>query len=232
MKYYPVFLNLEQRNCLVVGAGQVGKRKILTLANYSPQKLTIIDIAPADKEISILLAKNPNWQFIKRPFQKEDLQNIFLVLACTEDAKLNEQIARLCREKNILCNSANKLQKNDPTTQADIILPAICSQNDFTLAISSGGKSPALAKHLRQRLEKMISEEYAPTAILLGKIRQDVLALKLAQGHNAQIFSALVGDELLTCIKLQDKNKLEQFLQVTLPQQLHPKIRTDYVNLF
>ena len=230
MKYYPIFLNLKQKNCLVVGAGQVGKRKILTLANYSPKKLIIIDIAPADKEISTLLVQNPNWQFIKRPFQKQDLQDIFLVLACTEDAKLNEQIAELCRKKNILCNNANKLPKNDLTTQADIILPAICSQSDFTLAISSSGKSPALAKHLRQRLEKMISEEYAPATILLGKIRQDVLALKLAQGHNAQIFSALAVDELLTCIKLQDKNKLEQFLQITLPQQLHPKIKTDYVN--
>ena len=48
MKYYPIFLNLKQKNCLVVGAGQVGKRKILTLANYLPKKLIIIDIAPAD----------------------------------------------------------------------------------------------------------------------------------------------------------------------------------------
>ncbi len=231
MKYYPVFLNLKQKNCLVVGAGQVGKRKIMTLTNYAPKKLTIIDIAPPDKEIATLLANNPNWQFIKRPFQKQDLKDIFLVLACTEDTKVNEQIAGLCQKKNILCNSANNLQKNgDLNTQADIILPAICSQDDFTLAISSGGKSPALAKHLRKRLEKMIREQYAPAAILLGKISQDMLALKLAQEHNAKIFSALAGDELLTYIKLRDKNKLEQFLKTTLPQELHKQIGTSYVD--
>lgn len=226
MNYFPIFLDVSEKNCLVIGAGVVGKRKIATLVSCSPKGLTILDTSPPDSEIQALLGNNPAWRYEQRSFLPQDLEQISLVLICTNDARYNQMISSLCKEKNILCNSATA------SPEADTLLPATLSRNDLTLAISTGGKSPALARHLRLRLERMIGEEYGPALQLLGKIREDVLALQLSERHNKAIFSALAQDELLAIISARDTNRLAGLLQSVLPDALHDKIRTVYVSLF
>lgn len=225
MRYFPIFLDISQKNCLVIGAGTVGKRKIATLVSCSPKGLTVLDTAPPDNEIQTLLKKNPVWRYEQRSFSPHDLEQVSLVLICTNDPQYNAMISSLCKEKNILCNSATA------SCEADTLLPATFTQNDLTLAISTGGKSPALARHLRLRLEKIIGEEYGPALNLLGKIRKDVLALHLSERHNKTIFSALAQDELLEIVRTRDSNRLAKLLRSVLPDALHNKIRTLYVSL-
>lgn len=226
MNYFPIFLDLSEKNCLVVGAGTVGKRKIATLVSCAPKGLLVLDTSPPDSDIQALLKKNPAWRYEQRSFLPQDLELVSLVLICTNDPLYNAMINSQCKKKNILCNSATV------SPEADTLLPATLTRNDLTLAISTGGKSPALARHLRLRLEKMIGEEYGPALNLLGKIREDVLALQLSERHNKVIFSALAGDELLAIISARDTNRLKNLLQSVLPDALHDTIGTSYLSLF
>jgi precorrin-2 dehydrogenase/sirohydrochlorin ferrochelatase len=95
MRHYPAFLNLHGRRCLVVGAGEVGLRKVKTLASCHPAEITVIDTAPPS-EAMIPLLDDPAVVYNQRPFSDDDIMGRTLVFACTSNAELNARVARLC----------------------------------------------------------------------------------------------------------------------------------------
>lgn len=202
MRYYPVYLDIQNRNCLVVGGGSVGTRKVETLLKCGAK------VAVVSPVVSVKLTELGDAGAIRlhrRPYRSNDLDGIFLVIGATDDAKLNRQISTAANRRNVLCNIADRPQ------ECNFILPAVIARGDLTISISTSGKSPALAKMLRKRLEDQFGEEYAVFLQLMGGIRKKLLIRSQEPEAHKELFEKLVNSELLQMIrdnKIADVNSL------------------------
>ncbi|QGY41189.1 bifunctional precorrin-2 dehydrogenase/sirohydrochlorin ferrochelatase [Pseudodesulfovibrio cashew] len=217
MRYYPIFVNLENKHCLVVGAGEVGKRKIQSLVDAGAGSVTIIDTRPADPEMDGVLALD-NVTFEGREFRDLDLDGKFLVIACTSSEEVNWRISTLCAERGILCNIVDQPEK------CSFIVPATVKRGDLTVAISTAGQSPAMAKRIRRELQENFGDEYAVLLSLMGKVRALMLSLGLETKANTAVFRSLVNSGLLEAIRMHNLDAAEEILKESLPQPLYANI--------
>lgn len=217
MRYYPLFVNLEKKRCLVVGAGGVGKRKIRSLVDSGAGHVTIIDTREPDSDLDDILCL-AEVDFQNRPFKDEDIDDTFLVIACTSNKALNAHISELCAERNILCNIADQPEKGS------FIVPASIKQGDLTVAVSTGGHSPAMAKRIRKELQDSFGEEYASLLTAMGRIRPLMLGLGLETKENTAVFRSLVNSGLLEAFRAKNLDSAVEILKESLPQPLHDNI--------
>ncbi|GAB6058168.1 precorrin-2 dehydrogenase/sirohydrochlorin ferrochelatase family protein [Desulfonatronum parangueonense] len=217
MRYYPILLDLRDKHCLVVGVGQVGTRKVQTLLSCAPAGLRIVDTREPD----------PCWQEVidqglvdyhVRTFEPADLDGRFLVIACTNDESLNWQISRLCAERGILCNIVDQPEK------CSFILPSMHNQGDLTIAVSTSGSSPALAKKIREELGTCFGPEYGRFLALMRRLRPLVLELELPTSVNTALFRNLTRSELLDVISQDDPELVLDVLKKHLPETLHHRL--------
>ena len=213
MRYYPIYVNLRGKRCLVVGAGQVGRRKIATLAECGAEEILVIDLAPAEACAELL--SHPAVVFACRPYETADLDGRFLVIASTDDEALNWRISRECAERGIPCNIVDQPEK------CSFIVPAMFTQGDLTVAISTGGSSPALARKIRQGLGEFLGTEYGAMLVLMSRLRPLVLGLGQGSPANSELFRELVNSPLLDALKLADAPRAEAILRDILPATLH-----------
>lgn len=150
MDYYPLFLNLKQKPVLVIGGGPIALEKILNLLKAGAS-ITIIapDIVPSIRRFSKRVV------CIERVFEPQDLdQPWLLVYGATGESALNAQISALCLEKRILCNTV------DDPAYCHFIVPSIFRRGKLTIAISTAGVSPSMAKDIKERLKPFLGVEY------------------------------------------------------------------------
>ncbi|OQY01084.1 MAG: siroheme synthase [Desulfobacteraceae bacterium 4572_130] len=202
MEYYPVCLDVKNRNCLVVGGGSVGARKVLTLLKCGA-KVTIVSLSFSEK---IKNLKHENIKYKKKQYHKNDLKGIFLVIGATNDIELNKKVWHDTQKKNMLCNIV------DFPKTCNFILPAIVKRGDLIIAVSTSGKSPAFAKKLRQDLEKEFGQEYADFLFLMGKIRNRLLAKEHAPEEHKTIFQEFIKAGLLEMIAKKNYIKINKLL--------------------
>jgi precorrin-2 dehydrogenase/sirohydrochlorin ferrochelatase len=214
MRYYPMFVSLEGRACLVVGAGQVGLRKILSLADCGASSLTVIEQRETDEALREL-ASRPGVRILRRDFAESDLDDKFLVIAATSDPALNQRIGMLCRERGILCNMV------DAPDQGSFIVPSSVVRGNLTVAISTSGQSPALTKRIRKDLQDQFGEEYARFLEVMSRLRPSVLALGQKTEVNSALFRKLAGSKLLEAFRQDDRPLAEAELSTQLPPELH-----------
>ena len=217
MRYYPIFLKLEGKECLVVGAGQVGRRKVETMLGCGPEKVVVVDIRKPDDDFAALL-DHPALDYQCREFDQSDLDGKFLVVASTSNEELNWLISNLCKERNIPCNIVDQPEK------CSFIVPAMFTEGDLTMAVSTGGQSPALAKRIRKSLKDYFGKEYGRFLDLMGLLRPEVLKLDNETEVNSEMFRNLVNSELLTLIQKKDRAGAEKLMAEILPDQLKTKI--------
>ena len=219
MRYYPAFLDLSGRRCLVVGAGRVGRRKLAGLLALDPgrrpREILVLDpgLAP-----DAGLPHDPVLMYVKRPFREDDLEGCALVFAAASDPAANAQVARLCAERGIPCNCAD-----DPGTSS-FIVPACASRDGLTLAVSTAGGSPALARLLREELEAEVLPRYAALSRFMERLRPLVLGLGQDSDENAPLFRALVRSELGAALASGDLGRARAVLRSLLPAALAPRI--------
>lgn len=159
--YYPVCLDLQGRVAVVIGGGAVAARKVESLRRYGAR---VIVVAPRfSEELASVDAERR-----ERGYEPHDLDGATLVFAATDDARVNEQVAADCRRRGIPVNVA------DDTGLCDFIVPAVIERGSIQLAISTGGKSPALARRVKADLQKVLGSEYAEVNDLLGELRERV----------------------------------------------------------
>lgn len=159
MQYFPIFLDTNDINCLVVGAGEVAARKIELLLKTSA-KVTVV--AP---KVCNTIAEFADQQKIilhQRPYTSEDMLNKQLVFVATDDGQLNINIHQQAKQQNILVNVV------DNTPLCGFITPSIVDRSPIIIAISSGGVAPVLLRYLRQKLESVIPQKIS----LLGKFSE------------------------------------------------------------
>jgi precorrin-2 dehydrogenase/sirohydrochlorin ferrochelatase len=156
------------------------------------------------------LAQADSISLKNRAYRTTDLESIFLVIGATDDETLNQQISRDADSRNILCNIADRPQV------CNFILPSIVHRGDLVITISTSGKSPALAKHLRKNLEDQFGEEYDQFLQLMGSIRKKLLRQSHEPEAHKQLFNQLINDGLLDLIRGGKKKEINRLLRQTL----------------
>lgn len=164
MDYLPVSLNIRHQRCLVVGGGEVAVRKAgLLLRAGAYLRVVAPDISDA---MVRLLADNTHHQLHRREFMPSDLEHVVLVIAATDHRLVNEEVSQLARFHKIPVNVV------DQPELCSFVLPSIVDRSPVTVAVSSGGSSPVLARTLRAKIETMVPASYGRLAKLVGSLRE------------------------------------------------------------
>ena len=165
MDFLPIFLNIKNKTCLVVGAGEVATRKIMLLLQAGAQ------VSVVSPELDTTLKEylvHGKIKFCAESFQPEQLEDIVLVIAATNDRVTNRLVSETAQKRKIPVNVVD-----DPDL-CTFIMPSIVDRSPLLIAVSSGGQSPVLARLLRAQLEIMIPVAYARLAAMAGKFRKHV----------------------------------------------------------
>jgi uroporphyrin-III C-methyltransferase/precorrin-2 dehydrogenase/sirohydrochlorin ferrochelatase len=167
MSLLPIFLKLEGRRCLLVGAGNVALDKISSLLKTG---LQLRVVAPEARPEVRQLALEGRLEWIERSFEPTDLDGQFLVITATDSHKVNSAVYREAVARNILCNSV------DDIPNCDFFFGSVVSRGDLQIAISTAGESPAFAQRLRREIDEQLPQDLGPWLGKLGELRREVLA--------------------------------------------------------
>lgn len=178
MAYFPFFIDIEGKNCLIAGGGKVACRKIRVLKEYSPC-MKVIASRVSDELWEMKNETGIKMEIEERTVIREDLDNQDFVIAATDDEKMNQQLVRWCREKRILVNRADEMDEEG------FIFPAVVKRGDITVGISTGGASPALAGHLKEGIKNALPDYLAELASFLKAYRK-ILREKLPDSRMRQ----------------------------------------------
>ena len=203
MLYYPVSLSITGRNCLVVGGGSVGRRKVKTLLECGA-KVTVVS-PQAEAELAEL-AQSGRIILKQRSYCSADMGGMFLVIGATDDEELNIRISKEAEAHNILYNIADRPEA------CNFILPALVRRGDLMIAISTSGKSPAFAKKLRKELEQEFGEEYAVFLALMGAIRKKMLKQGHAPLKHRRLFERLIDSGLIEMLTEKREKEINRVL--------------------
>jgi precorrin-2 dehydrogenase/sirohydrochlorin ferrochelatase len=185
---FPMFLKLEGKRCLVVGAGKVGEPKIGGLIGTGACVHVIaLEAAEAVHE----WARDGKITLAPRAFTPEDLDGAFLAVVATASRGLNESIYREAQRRGVLCNVV------DVPEYCDFYYPAVVRRGDLQIAISTSGQSPSLAQRIRQQLERQFGPGYAPWVEELGATRKLVLSSDLDPQRKRGLLQSLASREAL-----------------------------------
>jgi precorrin-2 dehydrogenase / sirohydrochlorin ferrochelatase len=167
-RLFPVFLKLEELDVLLVGGGNVGLEKLSAMLNNSPDtKVTMVADMFRD-ELREYVKDYPNVTLIERKFEFNDLNNRDLVILSTDNPDLHASIKRVTAERHILCNVA------DTPDLCDFYLGSIVQKGDLKIGISTNGKSPTMAKRMREFLDDIIPENVQQLLENLREIRKSI----------------------------------------------------------
>jgi len=199
MRYYPIGLDISGRRCLVIGGGEVGERKAQRLLECGA-RVSVVgrDLTPALAR----LRKKGAIDHIPGDYEQRLLKGAFLVIGATDDRTVNERIFRDARKRGVLTNIV------DDPDRCDFILPALCRQGELVITVATGGKSPALAKRLRQDLEERYGPEYEVLLKIMGEIRGRIIDRGEGSDENRKIFEAIVDSDILDRIRKADWKKV------------------------
>ena len=164
---FPMFLKLARRRCLVVGAGKIAEGKIASLLDAGAR---VRVVAPQATAAIAAWARNRRILWSQRVFEPADLDRAFLVIAATPSVRVHRAVFREARRRGVLCNAV------DEPARCDFYYPAVVRRGDLQIAVSTGGRSPALAQRLRRELEAQFGPEYEAWLDHLGRSRATLFA--------------------------------------------------------
>jgi precorrin-2 dehydrogenase/sirohydrochlorin ferrochelatase len=167
MEMLPIYLKIEGRPCLVVGAGKIASPKIASLLRAGAA-LTVV--APEGRPEIDDLARQGSIRWHRRVFNESDLDGVFLVITGTDVQSINHAVAVAARARNILCNSV------DDPPDCDFYYPSVVRRGDLQIAISTAGKSPALAQRLREEIDALLPADTGEWLDRLGETRTLMMA--------------------------------------------------------
>jgi uroporphyrin-III C-methyltransferase/precorrin-2 dehydrogenase/sirohydrochlorin ferrochelatase len=208
MEYLPIFIDLKQQECLVIGGGDIAARKASLLIK-AQAKVTLV--APALSSTTQTMVEKGELSWIESNFDEALIKQPRLIIAATDDESVNTVVYEAAKARNILVNVA------DSPEQCDFILASILDRSPIVVAVSSGGDSPVLARNLRARLETLIPPSYSKLGQLMGKYRETVKQ-QFSRLSQRRRFWELVLEGPVTDHMLAGR---EELAEQTLLQQLH-----------
>lgn len=188
-KYYPIFLNIQDKKCVVIGGGNVAWRKVCSLKEAGA-RVTVVS-----PEFCPELEKETEIERIKQKYDKEFLKEALVVIASTDDEEVNKKIYSDAMEKGILVNVVDKPEF------CSFIVPSSMVRGDLCISISTGGASPALARNIREYLEKQFGNEYDEFTKLLSEMRRKVLSEIMDESIRRDILQQIAALDMLEVVK-------------------------------
>jgi len=213
--YYPAFIDLENKKVLIVGGGQVARRKTETFIEFGA-KVNVLSIELCH-ELEQLYKKR-QIEFLGSEFHDSHLDGMFIVVAATDDKNFNKKISIKAKARGILVNAV------DQPEDCNFIVPSIIKRGSLLIAVSTCGKSPALAKKIRSDLETSFDDSYGIYLELLGNLRKAILNCGLSKSITGDIFKVLLNSNILDCIRIKDDDGIIKTLENILPSYLIPQI--------
>jgi len=186
-----------------VGGGDVAGRKVQRLLECGARVVVIGRALTPALEIMI---KDGLIDRIDGDYNEAHLHDAFLVIGATDKEEVNARISEDAREKGIMVNIVDDPEK------CDFILPSLFQRGDLTVAISTGGKSPALAKKMREELEGLYGPEYLILLNLLGAIREKIKARGASPDDNKRLFEVLVNSDILQHIRENNWDRINKMV--------------------
>jgi siroheme synthase-like protein len=190
--YYPIYIDIEDRAVLIVGGGAVCARKAETMMRYGG-RVTIVspeitdEIAAWERDGALAVRR--------KTYEEPDLDGASIVIASTDDQCVNARVARDCRRRRIPVNVV------DVTHLCEFIVPAIIEKGSIQIAISTGGKSPALARTLKEDMQRMIGPEYAEVNDLLGTLRKSAKSVLPTDVDRKRFFDGIIAAGVLDLLR-------------------------------
>lgn len=180
MSYFPLFIDLQDRPCLIAGGGRVALRKAEALKEFGAH---IMVIAPAVLP-EIKAIEGISYQ--ERSFEKADLEGQDLVVAATDDEVLNHKISIACKRQNIPVNAVDQIE------DCTFIFPAYLKEGEVVAAFSSGGKSPVVTQYLKEKMRPVLTHHIGSLAACLGSLRETVKEKIKTQAERKKIYQEIL----------------------------------------
>ncbi len=190
--YYPIYIDIEDRDVVIVGGGNVCARKAETMMKYGA-RVTIV--SPEFTEEIEQWARDGKLALKRKHYEEADLEGAVLVIASTDDQSVNELVAADCRRRKIPVNVV------DVTALCEFIVPAIIESGSIQIAVSTGGKSPALARTLKEDLQRSIGPEYAEVNDVLGTLREGAKATLPTDVDRKRFFDGIIARGILQMLR-------------------------------
>ncbi|HEY8517765.1 MAG TPA: bifunctional precorrin-2 dehydrogenase/sirohydrochlorin ferrochelatase [Candidatus Binatia bacterium] len=196
MRYLPILVDLAGRPCLVVGGGAVAARKAATLLDAGAR---VRVVAPSVSREMEEVAARPDVTVERRAYRREDLTGVALAFAATDDAELQERIARDARDASVWLNAV------DEPERCSFVMPAILDRDPLVVAVGTGGASPALARRIRDDIGQLLGPEYDAALAHLALLRTRYVPGPARQAA----FNRLVDGGLLEALRARDGARVE-----------------------
>jgi precorrin-2 dehydrogenase / sirohydrochlorin ferrochelatase len=184
---YPIMLKLEGKKAVVVGGGKVAERKVTGLLNTGAR---LVVVSPEATNELTSLASDGMLEWVKKPFSKEDIEGAFLIFAATNDVELNQYVKTAANDQQLVTIA-------DDPEGSDFHVPSHIRQGHLSIAVSTGGASPTLARKIREQLESQFDERYEDYVEFLFSARKRVLAEVKDPSRKRKILTAIVSEEFL-----------------------------------
>ena len=191
-RYYPIFTDLNGRRCIVIGGGLVAQRKVTTLLRCGAE---ITVVSPSVTKRLSAYARAGRIRHVARRFRPADLHGAWLAYAATDDHEINAAVHRTARRQRLFANVV------DQTPLCTFIAPAIFRHGPLTIAVSTAGGSPSLAKRLRSELGRLVGSEYVPMLRLLTGLRGVAKQKLPSYQDRKRYFDRLIRGEVFTLVR-------------------------------
>ena len=221
VKTYPIFAIIEDKPCLVVGGGAVGERKVADLM-AAGARVTVVS-RTLTPELAALASRG-KIRYLPDDFTEAQVEGMTLVMAATDDRKVNAAVSAAAQARSIWVNVA------DDPEYCTFIVPAQVRRGELTLAISTGGASPALARQLRQEFQQHLGPEYGPYLDLLQRLRTRLLTERRAHPDNGPLFHRLVQSPLREAVAQGDRARVLKLLHEVLGSVLSTPVLGELVS--
>lgn len=189
MAYFPMFVDMTERECLIVGGGNVAYRKVMVMLDFGA-KVTVVaeDICDELRKLTIddTANKENRITFIKRRFEQKDCDGTEMVIAATDDNALNHEIAEYCKAKGIMVNAVD--QKAD----CSFIFPSYVKEKNLVAAFSSSGNSPVLTQYLKGKEQEILTPFLGELNEYMGQIREKVIAEYHTEAERKRVFKEIL----------------------------------------
>lgn len=200
-RFFPIAFNLRNRKCLVVGGGRVAERKVRSLLQCGAEVWVVSPELTGGLE---KLAEEGAINLVSRRYAAEDLDGCFLVISAADDRSINSRVADDCFARNILVNVV------DDPARCSFTVPSVLRRGSLCITVSTEGKSPLLAKKIREELEDLFGPEYAEFLDLMGEVRSRVIRDIPDAETRRRIFECLINSDILELIREGRKELIEE----------------------
>lgn len=203
--YYPVFLDLSGRLCIVIGGGKVAERKAAALVRYRGD---VVVIAPEYTEEIGEMQADGQLTTERRGYVRGDLEGAFVVVCATDSEEINRAVYAEAQENNCLVNVV------DVPELCNFIVPSVVRRGGLQIAISTGGAAPVLAKRLRKRFQSEFGEEWGDYVALMGEVRAIVMS-RVPGGETARkpIYERIADSDLLERLQRGETPSAEKIFE-------------------